>query len=160
MALELLDEVPDLDALVVCVGGGGLLAGCSLAAKGLRPQIRIFGVEPEGANDTFLSFRTGERVRIGPPATIADGLRAEMPGALTFPIVQEHVEDILLVSDDEMRRAMAFFLTRMKILVEPSGAVAAAAVLFGRLPEGMERVGVVVSGGNVDLDLLRSLPVP
>ena len=160
VALELLDEVPDLDALVVCVGGGGLLAGCSLAAKGLRPSIRIFGVEPEGANDTFLSFRTGERVRIGPPATIADGLRAEMPGALTFPIVQEHVEDILLVSDDEMRQAMAFFLTRMKILVEPSGAVAAAAVLFGRLPEGMERVGVVVSGGNVDLDLLRSLPVP
>ena len=160
VALELLDEVPDLDALVVCVGGGGLLAGCSLAAKGLRPQIRIFGVEPEGANDTFLSFRTGERVRIGPPATIADGLRAEMPGALTFPIVQKHVEDILLVSDDEMRQAMAFFLTRMKILVEPSGAVAAAAVLFGRLPEGMERVGVVVSGGNVDLDLLRSLPVP
>ncbi len=160
VALELLEEVPDLDALVVCVGGGGLMAGCAVAAKGLRPGIRIFGAEPETANDTYLSFRKGERVGIAPPPTIADGLRSEMPGALTFPIVQQNVEDILLVSDAEMLETMAFCLTRMKLLVEPSGAVSGAAVLFGRLPAGLKRVGVVISGGNVDLEFLRLLPVP
>jgi threonine dehydratase len=158
LACELLDDVPDLDALVVCIGGGGMLAGCSIAAKGLKPDIRIFGVEPEDGNDTFLSFGRGERVEIPAPRTIADGLRATKPGALTFPIIQRNVEDIVTVSDDEIRATMAFCLARMKILIEPSGAVAAAAVLMGKLPKNLRRVGIVISGGNVDLDFLKTLP--
>lgn len=160
VALELLEEVQDLDALVICAGGGGLLSGCSIAAKGMRPSIRIFGVEPEDANDTFLSFQQNKRVGIPPPATSADGLRAQMPGELTFPLIQEHVESMLLVSEDEIWAAMAFALSRMKILIEPSGAVAAAAVLSRKIPQGLKRVGVVVSGGNVDLDLLARFEDP
>lgn len=156
-ALELLEEVPDLDAVIACVGGGGLLAGSSIAAKGLRPEIRVLGVEPADGNDTALSFQKGERVEIAPPKTIADGLRAQTPGEVTFPIVQRNVEDILIVSEDEIRDAMRFCLTRMKMLVEPSGAVAVAAVLSGKLPQGLRRVGVIVSGGNVDLELVKTL---
>lgn len=153
---ELLEEVPDLDALVVCIGGGGLLSGCSIAAKHLRPQIRMFGVEPATANDTFLSLQAGKRVEIQHPDTIADGLRAPAPGELTFPIIQKHVEEIALVSEDEIRATLKFLLTRVKILVEPSGAVSAAAALFGKLPSGLKRVGIVLSGGNVDYDQLAS----
>jgi threonine dehydratase len=157
LAVELLEEAGQLDALVGCIGGGGLLAGCSIAAKGLNPDIRIFGVEPEDGNDTLLSFRKGERVGIPPPKTIADGLRTQKPGEITFPIIQRNVEDIVTVSDDEIRQTMALCLSRMKILVEPSGAVAAAAVLFKKIPPELKRVGIVVSGGNVDLDFLRDL---
>ncbi len=156
-ALELLEEIPDLDALAVCAGGGGLLSGCSIAATALRPGIRIFGVEPEAANDTWLSFRAGHRVEIPLPKTSADGLMAASPGAITFPIIQRLVEDILLVSEDEIRQMVKFALTRMKMLVEPSGAVAAAAVMFKKLPAGLRRAGVIVSGGNVDLDFLKTL---
>jgi threonine dehydratase len=148
-ALELLEEVPDLDAIVVCIGGGGLLAGCATAAKGVRPDIRVFGVEPEAANDTYLSLRAGERIEIAPPETIADGLRPTKPGALTFPIMQRLVEDILLVTEDEIRAAQAFVQSRLKIVVEPSGAVPAAAVLHRKLPRGISKVGIIVSGGNV-----------
>jgi threonine dehydratase len=150
-AKELLEDVSDLDGLVVCIGGGGLISGSSIAAKVLKPSIRIFGVEPELANDTYLSLRAGERIGIAPPDTIADGLRSSKPGALTFPIIQRNVESILLVSEDEIRAAMRFLLTRMKILVEPSGAVAAAAVLFHKLPADVKRAGVILSGGNMDL---------
>ena len=152
--LELLEQAPDLDALVICIGGGGLIAGSAIAAKHLRPSIRIFGVEPEDANDTFLSLAAGKRVQIQAPSTIADGLRSPMPGELTFPIVQKHVEKIVLVTEDEIRATVKFLLTRMKILVEPSGAVPAAAVLFGKLPPGLGRVGIVLSGGNMDFDQL------
>ncbi len=137
VALELLDEIPDLDALVIPIGGGGLISGSSIAAHAIRPGIRIFGVEPEHGNDTLLSLRAGERIGIPLPETIADGLRAGKPGALTFPIVQKHVEDIVLVSDPEIRDAMKFLLMRMKILVEPSGAASAAAVMCGKLPRGI-----------------------
>ncbi|MBM3724532.1 MAG: pyridoxal-phosphate dependent enzyme [Acidobacteria bacterium] len=154
---ELIEEVPGLDALVVCLGGGGLMSGSSIAARAMSPRTRIFGAEPELGNDTWLSFRKGERVGISPPETIADGLRSPMPGAITFPIIQRNVEDILLVTEEEIREAMRFFLTRMKMVVEPSGAVAAAAVLAGKLPAGLGRVGVVISGGNVDLDFLATL---
>ena len=156
-ALELLEQAPGLDALIAPVGGGGLLSGCAVAAKAIRSGIRIFGAEPEDANDTFLSLRAGRRVEIPPPKTLADGLRATRPGELTFPILQELAEDILLVSDEEIRATVRFLLLRLKLLVEPSGAVAAAAVLHRRLPPGVRRVGVVLSGGNVDWETLVCL---
>jgi threonine dehydratase len=156
-ALELLDEIPDLEALVIPIGGGGLISGCSIAAHAMHPSIRIFGVELERGNDTLLSLRAGELVSIPLPETIADGLRTSKPGALTFPIVQKHVEDVVLVSDAEIRDAMSFLLMRMKILVEPSGAVTAAAVMLRRIPPAVQRIGVVLSGGNVDIDLVAGL---
>src|SRR5581483_1310925 len=133
-AMELLEQAPGIDALVAPIGGGGLISGCAVAAKALNPGIRIFGVEPENANDTFLSLRAGQRVAIPIPNTSADGLRATRPGELTFQIIREHVEAVLLVSEEEIRAAMTFLLTRMKIVVEPSGAVSAASVLFRKLP--------------------------
>jgi threonine dehydratase len=158
-ALELLEDVPGdfPDALVVCVGGGGLLAGSATIAKSMRPGIRVFGVEPELAKDTALSFAAGERISISVPETIADGLRVTSPGKLTFPVIRRHVESILLVSESEIRATMMFLLERLKILVEPSGAVAVAAVLFGMLPPEIKSVGVVISGGNVDLEFLKTL---
>jgi len=156
-ALELLEEVPDLDTLVVCIGGGGLISGSATVAKELNPQMRVIGVEPEAANDTWLSRRAGRRVEIPPPTTIADGLRSPTPGAMTFPIVQKLVDDIVLVSDDEIREMMRFFLTRMKLVAEPSGATAAAALLSGKIPKSARRAGVIISGGNVDLDVLKTL---
>jgi len=156
-ALEFLEQQPGLDALVVCLGGGGLLAGCAIAAKALRPEIRIYGVEPELANDYWLSLRRGEPVEIAPPATIADGLRTTKPGEWTFPVIRRLVDDVLLVTEEEIRETMKFILSRMKLVVEPSGAVAAAAVLAGKLPQRFERVGIVLSGGNVDLDTLAGL---
>lgn len=156
-ALELLQGAPDLDALIVCVGGGGLIAGCATAAKAMRPTIRVFGVEPELANDVYQSVKTGERVEIPPPPTIADGLRTPKVGALTFPVIQKHVESILLVSEEEIRRAMRYLLMRMKIVVEPSGAVAAAAALYRKFPPELKRIGVILSGGNVDAEQLASV---
>jgi threonine dehydratase len=153
-ALEFLEDVPELDALVAPIGGGGLLAGCAICAAAMRPGIRIFGVEPENANDTYLSFKKGERVAIAPPSTIADGLRAPQPGAVTFPILQRHLESVVLVSDDEIREAVFFLLTRVKIVAEASGAASVAAVLFRKLPPGLRNVGVIVSGGNADFDVL------
>jgi threonine dehydratase len=149
-AMELLEETGALDALITPVGGGGLLSGCATIARDMQPGIRVFGAEPEGANDTFLSLLAGERVSVA-PHTIADGLRAPKPGELTFPIIQCLAERIALVSDDEIRATVKFLLLRLKILVEPSGAAAAAAVLFHKLPPEIRSVGVVLSGGNVDL---------
>jgi threonine dehydratase len=155
-ALELIGETGPLDALVTPVGGGGLLAGCATIAKAINPAIRIFGAEPEGANDTFLSMIAGERVAVPHPETIADGLRAPKPGELTFPVLKSLVERVVVVSEDEIRAAVKFLLLRLKILVEPSGAVSAAAVLFHKLPSNIGSVGVVLSGGNVDFeDLAR-----
>jgi threonine dehydratase len=151
---ELVEEVSDIDCLLTPCSGGGLFAGVSSAAKAINSRIRCFPVEPESADDTRQSFLKGERVSIPPPPTIADGLRVQSPGALTFPILQQNAEDVLTVSDEEIVEAIKFFLFRMKILVEPSGAAAAAAVLFGKLPANTKRVGVVVSGGNIDAELL------
>jgi threonine dehydratase len=156
-ALELLEDAPELDALIAPVGGGGLLSGCAVAAKSVRPAIRVFGAEPERANDTWQSLSAGRLVEIPTPDTIADGLRATRPGEITFPILQRHVEEILLVSEDEIKAAVRFLLSRLKILVEPSGAVAAAAVLYRKLPANVESVGIILSGGNVDFETLQAL---
>jgi threonine dehydratase len=153
-ALELLEETGPLDALITPVGGGGLLSGSATIAREMQPAIRVFGAEPEGANDTFLSMIAGERVTVAHPDTIADGLRSPQPGKLTFPVLRRLVERVVLVSDAEIRQAVKFLLLKMKILAEPSGAVPAAAVLCGRLPADVSSVGVVISGGNVDFEEL------
>src|SRR6266550_390842 len=155
--LEFLEEVPDLDCLLTPCSGGGLFAGVSTAAKAMNPQIRCFPVEPDTADDTRQSFIKGERVSIPPPPTIADGLRVQSPGRLTFPILQETAEDVLTVSDEEIIETIKFFLFHMKLLVEPSGAAAAAAAFTGKLPRDTKRVGVIVSGGNIDADLLSEI---
>jgi threonine dehydratase len=157
-ALELLQDVPSLDALVTPVGGGGLMAGCSTVARTLFPGLTIVGVEPETANDTWLSLQKGERVTIAPPPTIADGVRVTSPGALTFPILSQNLTDVALVSEDEIRAAVRYLVLRARVVVEPTGAVGAAAVLAGKLPvERGARVGVVLSGGNIDPDLLMEI---
>jgi threonine dehydratase len=156
-ALELLEEVPDLDSLVTPCSGGGLFAGASTAAKGLNPEIRCFAVEPELANDTQRSFLAGERINIAPSETIADGLRVQTPGALTFPVLTKTAEDVLTVSEEELIETLKFMLLRLKILVEPSGVAGAAAVLFGKIPSEVRRVGVVLSGGNIDPQALARL---
>jgi threo-3-hydroxy-L-aspartate ammonia-lyase len=146
-ALELLDEVPDLDVLVTPVGGGGLIAGCATAFKSVRPHGRVVGVEPEAADDTARSLAAGERVDIGVPRTIADGLQAATPGELTFAVNRERVDEIVTVTDAEIVDAMMFLFDRVKLVVEPSGAVGVAALLAGRIRGS--RIGVVLSGGNV-----------
>jgi len=155
--MEFAEDVRDLDCVLTPCSGGGLFAGVATAAKSLRPQIRCFPVEPETADDTRQSFLKGDRISIPPPPTIADGLRVQIPGALTFPIVQKVAEDVLTVSDEEIVQTITFILFRMKLLVEPSGAAAAAAVLFKKLPRDVERVGVVLSGGNIDPEMLSNI---
>lgn len=149
--LELLADHPDLDLVAAPVGGGGLLAGTATAAAALRPGIEIFGVEPEASDDTARSLAAGERVRIPFPRTIADGQQLEIPGERTFAIVSRLATGVVTVADDEIVRAMAFAFERLKLVLEPSGATALAALLEGRLPAAGRRVGVILSGGNVDL---------
>lgn len=155
--LELMEDVSDLDCVLTPCSGGGLFAGVASAARMMNSRIRCFPVEPAMADDTRQSFLKGERVAIPPPSTIADGLRVQIPGELTFPIVQQLAEDVLTVSDEEMIETLRFVLTRMKLLVETSGIAAAAAVMFKKLPADVKRVGVVLSGGNIDPDQLARL---
>jgi threonine dehydratase len=155
--LEFVEEVPDLDSLLTPCSGGGLFAGVSSAAKFLKPSIRCFPVEPDTANDTQQSIDKGERVKIPPPPTIADGLRVQRPGELTFPITRQNTEAVLTVTDEEIVATMKFILFRMKLLVEPSGAAAAAAVFTKKIPRDCRRVGVILSGGNIDSDVLSTL---
>lgn len=154
-ALELLEEIPELDALVTPVGGGGLISGCAIAAKGMRPSIQVIGVEALGADDAKQSLARGEIVHIAPPTTIADGIRTQAIGTLTFAIMRELVSDIVLVSDEEIIAALRFVIPRMKIIVEPTGAVPIAAVMQNRIPANLKRVGVIVSGGNISGELLQ-----
>ena len=156
-ALELLEEIPDLDAIVTPVGGGGLISGCAIAAKALQPAIQIFGVEAIGADDAKQSLARGEIVHIDPPDTIADGIRTQAIGTLTFTIMRELLSDIVIVSDDEIVQALRFVFARMKIVVEPTGAVPLAAVMHNRIPANLKRIGVIVSGGNIDFKLLSAI---
>ena len=156
-ALELIEEVPGLDALIAPLGGGGLMAGCCLITRHLNPSIRLFGAEPELANDTWLSFQAGEHRQIPPSETIADGLRSPSPGKLTFPIMKDHLEAIALVTEDEIRAAVRWLATKVHLVVEPSGAVPVAAVLHGKLPPNIRKIGVIVSGGNIEPSQLAEI---
>lgn len=156
-ALELLEETRGLDLLLVCLGGGGLLSGSAIAAKALAPRCKVIGVEPEAGNDGQQSFRSGALVTIAHPETIADGARTVCLGQLTFPIIQQHVDALVTVSDAELISTMFYLMERLKLVVEPTGALAAAALLHGKIPlSAGQRVGVLISGGNVDLRQLAT----
>jgi threonine dehydratase len=156
-AKELFDEVGPLDAFFVCLGGGGLLSGSALATRALSPGCKLYGVEPEAGNDGQQSFRTGQIVHIDTPRTIADGAQTQHLGQLTFPIIQRDVDDILTVSDDELVACMRFFAERMKIVVEPTGCLGFAAARKMKETLKGKRIGVLVSGGNIDLARFASL---
>lgn len=156
-AVELIEEVGPLDLLVTPLGGGGLLSGCALAARALSPSCEIVGVEPEAGNDGQQSLAKGEIVRIPVPKSIADGALTTHLGRHTFPIVRESVSAIVTVSDQELMETVRFFAERMKVIVEPTGCLAAAAVLAGKLDCAQKRVGIVLSGGNADLANLAAI---
>ena len=150
-AKELIEETGPLDALLVPCGGAGLLSGCAVAAKKLAPKCRVIGVEPAAGNDVTLSFQQKKIVKIAIPDTIADGARTQAPGDLTFPLVLQYVDEMLTVTDDELLRAMFYLWEKLRTVVEPTGALAACALLERKLSFSAKRVGVVLSGGNVDL---------
>jgi threonine ammonia-lyase medium form len=156
-ALEMLEEVPDLDIIVTPVGGGGLLSGTALAAHGINGAIELYGVEPEAGNDFQRSLECGEIVQTEVPVTIADGLQTQAPGEMTFAIVREHARAIVTVSDEQLKDAMRFAFERMKLVIEPSGAAGLAAVMHDKIPVRGKRTGVVISGGNVDAERFCSL---
>lgn len=158
-ALELIEEVGHLDELYVCVGGGGLISGCAVAAKSLLPSIRVIGVEPEAGNDAQQSFKLGEIVTIPVPNTIADGAQTTHLGDLTFAVIRHLVNEILTVPDSWLIGTMKLLASRMKIVVEPTGCLAASSVLFGASREHLKgkRIGVIISGGNVDLERYAAL---
>jgi len=152
-AFELMPIINKLDLLLVPVGGGGLISGCSIAAKGLNSRIKVIGVEPKNANDAFRSFQLGKRVPVENPNTIADGLRTSV-GEKTFPIIQEFVDGIITVTEEQIIDAMKFYWERMKLIVEPSGAVALAGLLSDNIELSLiegKRIGIIISGGNIDL---------
>ncbi len=156
-AKELIEDVGRLDVLLVCLGGGGLLAGCALSARALNPGCVVIGVEPEAGNDGQQSFRKGEIVRIEVPDTIADGARTTYLGAHNFAIIKKRVDDILTVSDGQLVETMKFFAERMKMVVEPTGCLAAAAAMSGAVSVAGKKVGIIISGGNVDLGVFARL---
>jgi threonine dehydratase len=157
VAKELIDEVGPLDVLIVPLGGGGLLSGCATAAKVMSPGCKVYGVEPAAGNDGQQSFRSGKIVRIATPKTIADGAQTQFLGQHTFPVIRDRVDDILTVSDAELVQAMIFLASRMKLVVEPTGCLAAAVAFGPQLDLAGERVGIVLSGGNVDIARFASL---
>jgi threonine dehydratase len=155
LGLEILDQLDHIDVVFVPIGGGGLISGVAMAIKESQPRIRIIGVEPSIANDTYLSLQRGNRVNIGATSTIADGLRTSTPGELTFPLVSRYVDEVVLVNEEEIKSAFSLVLTRMKQLIEPSGAVSVAAALSHK--EQGKRIVAVVSGGNVDTAAIPAL---
>ena len=156
-AMELLEDAGELDFLFVCLGGGGLLAGSALSARALSPNCKVYGVEPEAGNDVQQSFAEGEIVKIATPKTIADGAQTQYAGNITFPLIQRDVAGIVTATDAQLVEGMKFFAERMKMLVEPTGALSFAAARHAGLPIAGKRVGVIVSGGNVDLQRFADL---
>jgi threo-3-hydroxy-L-aspartate ammonia-lyase len=157
VVLELMRDAGELDAIVTPVGGGGLFAGSCLAAHGVDSKVEMWGVEPAAGNDVQRSFEKGERVLIDVPKTIADGLQTQSPGEVNFPIIKDHAAGIVTVTDDELVDAMSTVFERMKLVIEPSGAAGIAAVLNERFPIRNRRIGIVISGGNVDRSRFASL---
>ena len=157
LGFEIIEDVPNASTVVVPIGGGGLISGVALAIANLSPNTRVFGVEPDGACAMIQSLKKGEAVTLDHVDTVADGLGAPMAGDLNYEIVKRHVEDVVLVSDTEIRHAMALILARAKLLVEPAGAAAVAALLAGKIPLSKGPVVAVLSGGNVDMDRLPDL---
>ncbi len=157
VAKELIDEVGPLDVLIAPLGGGGLLSGCATVAKAMNPGCKVYGVEPAAGNDGQQSFRSGKIVRIATPKTIADGAQTQFLGQYTFPVIQQRVDDILTASDAELVETMIFLASRMKLVVEPTGCLAAAVAFGKQLDLAGKRVGIVLSGGNVDIDRFASL---
>jgi threonine dehydratase len=153
-AMELFEDVGQLDVLLVCLGGGGLLAGSALAASGLSPKCKVVGVEPELGNDGQQSLRKGEIVHIAVPDTIADGAKVTHIGQRNFQVIQRHVDDIVTVPDAQLIETMKFFAERMKIVVEPTGCLGAAAAFHQAYPVSGKKVGIILSGGNIDLPVL------
>ena len=156
-ALELIEEIGPVDVLIVPIGGGGLMSGCAVVARTLSPGCRIIGVEPEAGNDAQKSLAEGRIVHIDTPRTIADGAQTQHLGHHTFPVLRALVDEIVTVSDAELVEAMKFFASRMKMLVEPTGCLAAAAAFSGRVPVAGKKVGIILSGGNIDLHRFAEL---
>ncbi len=156
-ALEISLDVTELDYLFVPVGGGGLISGCSIAAKHLFPKIKVIGVETEGANDCYRSFREGRIVTLEHVDTIADGMRTRSVGTVNFEIIRKYVDDVITISDDDIYPMMRFFFQRMKIVVEPTGAVAPAAVMRNALSLRGKKIAALISGGNVDPEFLKNI---
>lgn len=152
-AIELLEDQPDLDMILAPIGGGGLISGSAIAASGFSPHTRVIGTEPEVANDAYLSFKTGKRHPVQSTDTVADGLRTSL-SELTFSCIQKHVDDVVTVTEDEIIEAMRFIWERMKIIIEPSCAVPAAAVFNGKVDVAGKKAGIIITGGNIDLDHL------
>jgi threonine dehydratase len=147
----LIEEVGPLDLLLVPCGGGGLLSGSAIAARHLSPAVRVIGVEPAAGDDVVQSFRSGTIQAVENPDTIADGARTSSPGTLTFPLIMQHVSDMLAVEDSELLRSMWYLWERLKLVVEPTGALGAAALLEGKIEARGARVGIILSGGNADI---------
>jgi threonine dehydratase len=152
-AIELFEDQPDLDILLAPIGGGGLMSGSAIAASGISPDTKVIGTEPEVANDAYLSFKTGKRHPVQSTDTVADGLRTSL-SELTFGCIQQHVDKIVTVTEDEIIEAMRFIWERMKIIIEPSCAVPAAAVFNGKVDVSNKKAGIIITGGNIDLDHL------
>lgn len=152
LGLEILEQVPNVDIIVVPVGGGGLISGILTAVKETNPYVQVIGVEPDTANDTYLSLKSGEITAIPPTQTIADGLRTSQPGNLTFPIVSTYLDELVLISEDEIKEAFQFTLERTKQIIEPSSAVTIAAILSGKFEAEGKNIVAVMSGGNIDLN--------
>ncbi|MBA7527008.1 L-threonine dehydratase catabolic TdcB [subsurface metagenome] len=157
VGLEIIEDLPDVEVVLVPIGGGGLISGISLAIKEKNPQVKIYGVEPIGSNSMYLSLQAGKITELKNINTIADGLRSTQPGSLAFNIVKEYVEDILLVTDEEIRIALKTLLMEDKLLAEPSGAVTLAALLAGKVPFENNKVVAVISGGNVDIENIKEI---
>ena len=156
-ALELIEETGPLDMLFVCTGGGGLLSGCATAAVAMSSGVAVWGVEPETGDDWVQSLAANKRIEIPVPVTIADGMQTTAPGVLTFPIVQKLCAGVVTVTDDELRETMRFAFERLKLVIEPSGAAALAAIMFEKVPARGKRIGATLSGGNVDPALFAAV---